>query len=237
MSRRKLVAFVSSAALLVALLPGAAGAAQPASAGGAKAPVAPSDNGIYIVQMVDQPVVAYTGDVKGLQGHEARQRARRSTRPRATRSPTPATSTASTTRPLGQSAARRSTTTSTRTTASRPQLTETQADKLAGQAGVAGGLPGRAPHGRHVVDAELPRPGRTRRPLESARRCQERRRGRDHRHHRLGHLAGEPQLRRPRRQETGTPARAPSAPTSRSPAGTASAPPARRSTPRCATRS
>ena len=65
MSRRKLVAFVSSAALLVALLPGAAGAAQPASAGGAKAPVALSENGVYVVQMADQPVVAYDGGIDG----------------------------------------------------------------------------------------------------------------------------------------------------------------------------
>jgi hypothetical protein len=73
MSRRKLVALVSSAALLAALLPGAAGAAQPASAGGAKAPVAPSENGVYIVQMVDQPVVAYEGGVKGLKATAPKQ--------------------------------------------------------------------------------------------------------------------------------------------------------------------
>ena len=73
MSRRKLIALVSSAALLAALLPGAAGAAQPVSAGGAKAPVAPSENGIYIVQMVDQPVVAYTGGVKGLKATAPKQ--------------------------------------------------------------------------------------------------------------------------------------------------------------------
>jgi subtilisin family serine protease len=73
MSRRRLVAFVSSAALLVALLPGAAGAAQPASAGGAKAPVAPSENGIYVVQMVDEPVVAYEGGVKGLKATAPKQ--------------------------------------------------------------------------------------------------------------------------------------------------------------------
>ena len=65
MSRRRLVAFVSSAALLVALLPGAAGAVQPASPGGAKAPVAPSESGIYIVQMAEQPVVAYDGEIAG----------------------------------------------------------------------------------------------------------------------------------------------------------------------------
>ena len=73
MSRRKLVALVSSAVLLAALLPGAAGAAQPASAGGAKTPVAPSENGIYIVQMADQPVVAYEGGVKGLKATAPRQ--------------------------------------------------------------------------------------------------------------------------------------------------------------------
>ena len=73
MSRRRFVALISSAALLVALLPGAAGAAQPASAGGAKAPVAPSENGIYIVQMADQPVVAYEGGVKGLKATAPKQ--------------------------------------------------------------------------------------------------------------------------------------------------------------------
>jgi subtilisin family serine protease len=65
MSRRRLAALISSVALLVALLPGAAGAAQPASPVGAKAPVAPSENGIYIVQMAEQPVVAYDGDIAG----------------------------------------------------------------------------------------------------------------------------------------------------------------------------
>ena len=73
MSRRRLVALVSSAALLAALLPGAAGAAQPASAGGGKAPVAPSENGVYIVQMMDQPVVAYEGGVKGLKATAPKQ--------------------------------------------------------------------------------------------------------------------------------------------------------------------
>jgi len=73
MSRRRLVTFVASAALLAALLPGAAVAAQPDWAGGAKAPVAPSENGIYVVQMADQPVVAYTGGVKGLKATAPKQ--------------------------------------------------------------------------------------------------------------------------------------------------------------------
>ena len=66
MRGRRLVALASSAILLAALLPGAAGAAQPAPAGGLKALVAPSENGIYIVQMIDEPVVAYEGGVQGL---------------------------------------------------------------------------------------------------------------------------------------------------------------------------
>jgi subtilisin family serine protease len=65
MSRRRFIALVSSAALLAALLPGAAGAEQPTSPVGAKPPVVPSDNGIYIVQMVEQPVVAYDGEIAG----------------------------------------------------------------------------------------------------------------------------------------------------------------------------
>ncbi|MEI8332426.1 MAG: S8 family serine peptidase [Chloroflexota bacterium] len=63
---RRLVALVASGALLAVLLPGAAVAAQPGWAGGATAPVTPSANGVYVVQMADQPVVAYTGGVKGL---------------------------------------------------------------------------------------------------------------------------------------------------------------------------
>ena len=73
MSRRRLVTLISSVALLAALLPGAAVAAQPDWAGGAKAPVEPSENGIYIVQMVDPPVVAYDGGVKGLKATAPRQ--------------------------------------------------------------------------------------------------------------------------------------------------------------------
>jgi len=73
MSRRRLVTLISSLALVAALLPGAAVAAQPDWTGGAKAPVAPSENGIYIVQMADQPVVAYDGGVKGLKATAPKQ--------------------------------------------------------------------------------------------------------------------------------------------------------------------
>jgi subtilisin family serine protease len=64
MRGRRLVALVASAALLVALVPGAALAVKPDKGSGA-APAAPASNGVYIVQMADPPVVAYTGDIPG----------------------------------------------------------------------------------------------------------------------------------------------------------------------------
>ena len=65
MSRRRLLAFIASAALFAALLPGTALAAQPGWEGGGDSAQTIAANGVYIVQMADAPVVAYTGDVAG----------------------------------------------------------------------------------------------------------------------------------------------------------------------------
>jgi subtilisin family serine protease len=63
---RRLVTLGAGAALLAAMLPGAVAAAQPDWAGGAKAPSTSASNGVYVVQMSDAPVVAYTGGIPGL---------------------------------------------------------------------------------------------------------------------------------------------------------------------------
>jgi hypothetical protein len=63
MSGRRLVALIASATLLAALLPSAALAVQSEQTSDQTVGVA--KNGIYIVQMADQPVVAYTGGIKG----------------------------------------------------------------------------------------------------------------------------------------------------------------------------
>ncbi len=64
MRGRRLVALIGSVALLGALLPAAAIAAQPDWSGDGSA-VGISKNGVYVVQMADKPVVAYTGGIKG----------------------------------------------------------------------------------------------------------------------------------------------------------------------------
>jgi Subtilase family/Fibronectin type-III domain/PA domain/Peptidase inhibitor I9 len=63
MSGRRLVALIASATLLAALLPSAALAVQSEQVGDQAGGIA--KNGVYIVQMADQPVVAYTGGIKG----------------------------------------------------------------------------------------------------------------------------------------------------------------------------
>ena len=63
MSGRRLVALVASATLLVALLPGAALAVQSEQASDQGVGIA--KNGIYVVQMIEKPVVAYAGGIKG----------------------------------------------------------------------------------------------------------------------------------------------------------------------------
>ena len=60
MRARRLLALVSSAVLLAALVPGAAVGARP---DGAKGGIPASANGIYMVQMIESPVVAYSGDI------------------------------------------------------------------------------------------------------------------------------------------------------------------------------
>ncbi len=65
MSRQRLLAILSTAALLAALLPGAALAAQPDVGGDDPGAVKTAENGVYIVQLVEKPVVAYTGGIKG----------------------------------------------------------------------------------------------------------------------------------------------------------------------------
>ena len=70
MRARRLVALISTAALVVALLPGVALGAHPdrtRGGGPEPTPVAPSVNTVYIVQMAERPVVAYTGDIAGYQ--------------------------------------------------------------------------------------------------------------------------------------------------------------------------
>ncbi len=70
MRARRLVALISTAALVVALLPGVALGAHPdrtRGGGPEPTPVAPSVTTVYIVQMAERPVVAYTGDIAGYQ--------------------------------------------------------------------------------------------------------------------------------------------------------------------------
>ena len=112
----------------------------------------------------------------------------------------------------------------------------TAAEDSAREAGRrARGVSGGDGHGGHVVDACLPRADRAGRALGSAwrphRRQERRRRRRERRHRRrrLGHLAREQELLRPRR---GRQAQLPA-----DSEGTGSARRARASTPRCATRS
>ncbi len=64
MKHRSIAALAASAALVAMLLPATTIAQQPTGVGRGADKF--STDGIYIVQMVDQPVVAYTGGVKGL---------------------------------------------------------------------------------------------------------------------------------------------------------------------------
>ncbi|MCU0483394.1 MAG: S8 family serine peptidase, partial [Chloroflexi bacterium] len=63
MRGRRLIALVASMTLLAALLPGAAIAVQSEQA--ADQGVGVAKNGIYVVEMVEKPVVAYAGGIKG----------------------------------------------------------------------------------------------------------------------------------------------------------------------------
>jgi subtilisin family serine protease len=65
MNPRRLVALISSVALLAALLPGVAVAARPNKADVGGASVAASPNGIYVVNMAEQPIVGYMGEIPG----------------------------------------------------------------------------------------------------------------------------------------------------------------------------
>ncbi len=71
MRHRSIPALVASAALVAMLLPATAIAQQPAGVGGGADKF--NTDGIYLVQMVDQPVVAYAGGVKGLKATAPRQ--------------------------------------------------------------------------------------------------------------------------------------------------------------------
>ncbi|HSG85753.1 MAG TPA: hypothetical protein VLA23_05375, partial [Candidatus Limnocylindrales bacterium] len=62
--RRSLVALIASVALLAMLLPSQVLGASPQQAGAKEAKF--DKGGVFIVQMIDAPVVAYEGGVKGL---------------------------------------------------------------------------------------------------------------------------------------------------------------------------
>ena len=196
MSGRRFVA-LGAAALLAAMLPGAAGRH---SRTGRVAPrrVAPSPNGLYVVEMPVRRSSRTRAACKGL----------KATAPKKGQKIDPNSSevvayagylNAKHGRRSARSAAARSTTTSTRTTASPPQLSVDQANKLVG----TGGVVSVSPDEIQTVDTSstpaflgLSDP---RRPLEPARRRGQRRRRHHHRDHRHRHLAREPELHGPDR--------------------------------------
>ena len=237
MNRRLLTALGASTLLVAALMPVAAGAASPNRAGAHRF----SEDGIYIVQLSELPVVAYDGSINGPQGDEARGRPEGRTR----RAPRSSSTSGSPRRPArrraegGRCAARSSTTTRSASTAFAARLTAAAGEQAGGRQGRPRDHAGRGPRGRHLVDAVVPRPDRRRAAcgissVASAARA------------RTSSSASSTPASGPSRSasptaSTRTARRAPiparSWPTSRSPAGTASACPVRTSPRPTATRS
>ena len=195
-----------------------------------------SIDGIYIVRMAESPVVAYAGGIRACRPRSPRA-ARRSIRTTRRSSATSPSSTPVDGAALGAVGGRKAL-----RLPLRVQRLRRGAQSGPGRRARTGerGALGRQGYDRlrrYGHYPHLPRPGRPWRPVGPAGRGGQRRRGHHHRRDRLRHLAGEPELQRPHRLERQRHAWTASSPTSRSPAGTASASLARRSTPRCATRS
>ena len=196
MHRRLVTALGASLLLLAALLPTAT-AAQPVAKSG---PHQFTNAGNYIVQMRDLPVVAYDGSIKGLAA----------TKPAKGHKIDP--SSAVVTKYVGHLNAKHDAELKGVGATKKlydytysfngfsAHLTAAQANKLAADPDVLTVSPSEIRYSRHLVDADVPGPDRSGRPLGPARRLPARRRRHHHRRHRLRHLAGVAQLQRPRRR-------------------------------------
>ena len=193
----------------------------------AAATAADSGTQNYIVQIASAPLASYTGGTKGLAATKPQAGKKVDTTGPAARAYEAHLKAArdAAMRSAGVTPSRATKTYDVAFSGFTASLTAARRQRLEKAPGVAQRLEGRGAHGRHRVDPEVPRPrGPDRRLAAAVRRQRPRRRGHDHRRHRLRHLAREPVVRRPARARAPTPR-----PSRRS--GTAPARPGSRPTP------